>query len=138
MRLCSIDGCDLPHKARGWCSTHWARWRRHGNPHTVLADVPRRPKSDRKCGKRGCDDDHYARGMCAKHYRRWQRAEDVAAGIEAPDACIDCGADPYPGGCLRCEPCMRADLQRRRDSRRAPSWAPDPSRVGVKQVRWAA
>ena len=32
MKTCNIDGCEKPRKARGWCNTHWARWRRHGNP----------------------------------------------------------------------------------------------------------
>jgi hypothetical protein len=36
MRLCSIDGCNKPHDARGWCDTHYARWKRFGNPLTVL------------------------------------------------------------------------------------------------------
>lgn len=31
-RICSIDGCGKPVKARGWCNAHWFRWRRHGNP----------------------------------------------------------------------------------------------------------
>ena len=26
-RGCSIDGCDKPHAARGFCKTHWARVR---------------------------------------------------------------------------------------------------------------
>lgn len=29
---CSIDSCDKPIHARGWCVGHWRRWRRHGDP----------------------------------------------------------------------------------------------------------
>jgi 5-methylcytosine-specific restriction endonuclease McrA len=31
MKLCTIDGCERPLRARGWCATHWARWRKHGD-----------------------------------------------------------------------------------------------------------
>ncbi len=29
-RRCTIDGCDRPHKARGWCALHYLRWHRTG------------------------------------------------------------------------------------------------------------
>jgi HNH endonuclease len=29
---CSVDGCERPALARGWCSMHWQRWRSTGNP----------------------------------------------------------------------------------------------------------
>lgn len=25
-RVCSIEGCERPHKARGWCPGHYSRW----------------------------------------------------------------------------------------------------------------
>lgn len=30
--VCTIDGCDKPVRARGWCFPHWKRWRRYGDP----------------------------------------------------------------------------------------------------------
>ena len=30
--VCSIEGCDKPFEARGYCIAHYRRWRRHGNP----------------------------------------------------------------------------------------------------------
>ena len=35
-RLCTVDGCDKPHCARGFCEMHWRRWRTHGDPNIVL------------------------------------------------------------------------------------------------------
>jgi len=34
---CSVGGCGRDMIARGWCSTHWSRWRHTGD---VRADVP--------------------------------------------------------------------------------------------------
>lgn len=36
MAICSIEGCNKPHLARGWCEAHYNRWRRNGDP---LLDV---------------------------------------------------------------------------------------------------
>jgi hypothetical protein len=29
---CSIDGCEAAKFSRGWCSRHYSRWQRHGDP----------------------------------------------------------------------------------------------------------
>lgn len=29
---CSVDGCDRPYIARTYCTKHYQRWQRHGNP----------------------------------------------------------------------------------------------------------
>lgn len=29
---CTIEGCERPQKARGWCSVHYVRWWKHGDP----------------------------------------------------------------------------------------------------------
>ena len=31
-KTCSIVGCDNALQARGWCRTHYSRWRTHGDP----------------------------------------------------------------------------------------------------------
>lgn len=31
-KFCIIDGCDRPHSGRGYCSSHYGRLRRHGDP----------------------------------------------------------------------------------------------------------
>jgi hypothetical protein len=31
-RTCSIEGCDKPVNARGWCKKHYTRWSRNGDP----------------------------------------------------------------------------------------------------------
>ncbi len=39
--LCSVSDCDKPVHVRGWCSTHYWRWYRHGDPNTE----PPRPQT---------------------------------------------------------------------------------------------
>lgn len=46
-RTCSIEGCERPHQARGWCPMHYARWKTHGDP--MVAAPPKR-----KYGKFTC------------------------------------------------------------------------------------
>ncbi len=44
---CKMDGCERRRAGRGLCGTHWARWRRHGDP----TARPRRywtPREDRR------------------------------------------------------------------------------------------
>lgn len=57
-RTCSVGGCDKPRHARGWCASHYDRWRWRGDPNPP----PLRPlmterfwsKVDRSAGPDGC------------------------------------------------------------------------------------
>ncbi len=33
--LCAVNGCDSKILSRGWCSIHYTRWRKHGDPLAV-------------------------------------------------------------------------------------------------------
>lgn len=67
---CSIDGCDGPAFGRGWCSRHYQRWHRTGDPGP--ADIPRYGLIE-TCTADGCDRAHRTKGYCDTHYRRWVR-----------------------------------------------------------------
>ena len=38
--ICIIEGCGLPHDAKGYCSIHYKRWKRTGDPLTPLKLAP--------------------------------------------------------------------------------------------------
>lgn len=71
---CSINGCERRVAARGWCRTHYSRWKIHGDPLTVLR-VRRAQVADPVCSIEGCGKPHEARGWCKSHYGKWQRAQ---------------------------------------------------------------
>lgn len=50
---CSIDGCELPVTARGWCSKHYARWQRHGDPLKITRQPPTTDAVEKVCPRCG-------------------------------------------------------------------------------------
>lgn len=69
--ICSVPDCGRPVSRRGWCATHYDRWRKHGSP-GIDPIEPRVP--------RGCPDED----------RLWPNV-DRSGG---PDACW-----PWTGRC---------------------------------------
>src|SRR5690625_461408 len=71
-RTCSIDGCTNKHDARGYCSTHYGRYRRYGDP------LYEREKANSTiCSVELCERLSRRAGMCGKHYQRLLRHGDV-------------------------------------------------------------
>ena len=65
--ICSVDGCDRSHKAKGFCSMHYNRYRRNGDPLYVLKDY----NNTGICSISGCFAKYEAKGYCKKHYERY-------------------------------------------------------------------
>jgi len=104
--VCSIEDCGLPVLASGWCTAHYQRWSRHGDPlaggarrRTTLPLVPcsyegcermaRRGNTICKihqhrewqqaqgaCSVEGCPRRAGARGLCGTHYQRWRAGDE--------------------------------------------------------------
>lgn len=45
---CSIEGCASRAICRGWCTKHYTRWKRHGDPLTVTRNEPIAPDAAEK------------------------------------------------------------------------------------------
>lgn len=68
MRVCSVEGCNRPHKARDLCNCHHQRLLKTGS---AQADRPVRNRDwPTRCSAADCDQPPKARGLCVKHYWR--------------------------------------------------------------------
>lgn len=43
--MCTVENCERKSMARGWCSMHWKRWRKHGDP-TKIVNIGRHISPD--------------------------------------------------------------------------------------------
>ena len=75
-RTCSVDGCPKAARNRGWCSAHYERWRRNGEPGPA-GDARLRPAVP--CSIDGCETVAKVRGWCPKHYSRYKAHGDPTA-----------------------------------------------------------
>lgn len=124
-RICKMDGCGKPLHAvkRGWCLSHYNRWRKFGDANyrpccktcgnQFLEERPRGGSaplycSDTckpRCSVRGCESPYRksisgGAQVCASHYSQWRRT-----GVVKPFAykwsteyvCVVCGKQVQPG-----------------------------------------
>jgi len=98
---CAVEGCDRPRKARGWCGTHYQRWRLRGDPGSA-GDARRRPVTI--CSISDCGGVARIRGWCLKHYCRWKRHGDPTCTVRnygvkrrvRPDGYVDIYEPSHP------------------------------------------
>ena len=67
MKKCSIRKCNNELHTKGYCVKHYMRWRRHGNPLTIII------KRETVCSVRGCKDIARSLDYCPKHYARFHK-----------------------------------------------------------------
>lgn len=85
---CSVDSCAKGVFARGWCATHWRRWKLYGD---VNAPDLRKRSRKKPCAVDGCEKWSRARGFCHMHYRKFNLYGDPLAlapprASDPPDA----------------------------------------------------
>lgn len=67
LNACKVEGCHSKRHAKGYCTHHYGKWVRHGDPLAARAKQP--PKI---CSVDGCESIARTRSWCRSHYRRWQ------------------------------------------------------------------
>lgn len=68
---CTMGGCDRPHKARGYCQTHYMQFKRGVTPVGPINDrVNVKPDA---CSEAACGEPVKAKGLCKMHYQRTLR-----------------------------------------------------------------
>jgi hypothetical protein len=118
--MCSVDGCEKPHTAKGLCNTHYMRQYRGGS-----LDAPVRRYGVTSCSVDGCEKKAHSRGWCPMHWQRWRKKGEVggaehligdrdtygaahhrlyaAKGPAKDHMCVDCEGPAmewcYDGGC---------------------------------------
>lgn len=94
MKACLVEGCPRPVHGRGWCSTHYRRWRVTGE----VGGMESQHLVRGTCTVEGCDKPHMARGWCQMHYSRWLRKGRV--NLPTPEERFWAKVDKNgPGGC---------------------------------------
>lgn len=100
---CSVAGCTRTTRLiRGWCKTHYTRWRRHGDPNGPVIDYP-------TCKVDGCTRKIHRRGMCSGHYKTYLKEvpESERSLRPAVDRFFECfdKDGPVPDGRPDLGPC---------------------------------
>ena len=67
VRICSVDGCELKHNAKGFCHHHYLKNKTYGDPLYVVI---------KNCSIDGCDLKHFAKGLCQIHYNKKYQSEN--------------------------------------------------------------
>lgn len=89
-RICSVDGCKKLQAKRGWCETHYARWRLKGDVGSANIRGSRNP-----CLVEGCEKPSVSGGLCNMHSKRFKSTGDPgpAGTIRTRKMCEAPGCD---------------------------------------------
>jgi len=86
--ICTVDGCDRKHHARGLCGTHYLSFKRGA---TTFAPIKARERNKQpECTEEGCHEPVKAKGLCKTHYQRFLRYGHLRRPIRSkpPRECL--------------------------------------------------
>lgn len=75
MTACSVPECGRPVRGKGYCESHYSRFRRTGTAGDATFQTYTRAEGQfgPECQADGCSAATKSHGFCAKHYRRFTR-----------------------------------------------------------------
>lgn len=76
INICSVADCDRKPIGRGWCTMHYARWQRNGDPEKTTGRWDGHVKKYAPCIVDDCDTLVTKSKMCKKHRQRVYRHGD--------------------------------------------------------------
>jgi hypothetical protein len=71
MKICSVEGCNNPHQAKGYCMKHYRRLQRTGS-----LDKPEFTNKNKVCSVENCDKEAIKKGLCNWHYQKYLKFGD--------------------------------------------------------------
>ena len=85
MKICSVEGCSNPVVGKGFCNTHYIRWRRHGDP---LYRKIQKAKG-KICSVEGCSKKVHCVGLCQTHYVQQRKRSNPSYGKSQKECLIE-------------------------------------------------
>lgn len=129
--LCTIDGCGNPYNSSGYCSAHYSRFNKYGDPlggpKCEACGVVMHGQGKRKycsdecrpsCIVQGCDSPARRYGRCGSHANAYKAhgvdKVSLKKWIDRPDTCPVCGSEEFDRGFRKaCSNTCSARLWRR-------------------------
>jgi len=104
---CAVNGCGRTAKARGYCKSHYNRWKRDGDPGEVFTPRGPNPRHGTKTGydarRCRCDECRAWKRENGRLQRARRKAAMLAGSADVPHGT----AHGYSKWSCRCEPCKQ-------------------------------
>lgn len=97
MKLCTFEGCERKHSAKGFCKVHYNMWKLDHPLHVIGAPGGRKKNEIiRLCNIEGCGKKHEAKGFCKQHWSKQHYKRLGNRQIKGANTCsVDGCKNPY-------------------------------------------